>query len=117
EILQDHKVQDQLEDYLRQLRPPDISAEKLRKEQEKLLDHMEIDAIVKDEGLDTEKITAWLRSGGVHPEEAEKAGRTLKQAVGKLRDEWQSDKREADKAFDSAMEAGGGMDREHAEQM
>ncbi len=116
EILQDHKVQQQLEGYLQRLEPPDMSPEKLRKEITKLLDHVEIEALVKDESWDTERITASLRASGVSAEEAVKAGRSLKLAVGHIRHEMQSGKRPADKVFDATAEVGG-VDPQHAEEM
>jgi tetrahydromethanopterin S-methyltransferase subunit B len=111
------KLRRELERYVERLEPPKLDPRELRKEFAKMLDDVEVRALVDQEGplLEHGEIAASIdtEESGMTREDAEKAAHSVQSALQAVKEEMRSKDR-ASGAIDAAMRVGGGASSDDA---
>jgi hypothetical protein len=109
-------IHDQLNDFLKTIKPRDIDPKEFAQGFAEMLNHTEIRAIVQDDyAWDTETIYAELRNKGMEEKGARKLAAKSSDIFSVIKEEKGKNKRLADKVIDGSMKASGMSDSDAVE--
>jgi hypothetical protein len=101
-------IKEQLQDYIKQIKPRDIDPREFAAGFAEMLNNTEVRAIVQgDLNWDSETIYAQLRSKGMEEKGARKLASKSKDIISMIKEEKGKDKSLADKVIDTSMRAAG----------
>lgn len=110
-------LREELEHFVEELKPAQYTPEQMREELRKLLSEVELKAVVEYEGplLEEQTIRASLEQKGMSREDVAAVSGSLKDAIGKIREEYKSGKDTGTMVADATMRVTG-MSKEEAQQ-